>query len=275
MSTVLVSGASSGIGRATATRLAAAGSRVWAGVRDHESFAELEELRSPELQPIELELADEGSIDSAMQRITGAGGLDAVVNNAGLGLPGPLELLTSDELREQFEVNVVGQLALTRAVLPALRASERPRIVFVGSVGGRLAFPFAGAYTASKHAIEAVADALRNELAAEGIAVSLLEPASISTPIWAKGEARLAELHERERSEVYAARLDRFAETLREQDEGGGDPDEVAELIEKVLESPDPGARYPVGLTAQIATRARALIPDRIFDLVATRPLKP
>ena len=273
--TVLVTGASTGIGRATASRLAANGRRVWAGVRDPDDAAELRALGSRELEPVEFELTSGDSIAVALERIGSEGGLDAVVNNAGIGVAGPLELLTDDELREQLEVNVVGQLAVARAALPLLRRSERPRLVFVGSVGGRLAFPFAGAYTASKHAMEAVADALRNELAEEGIGVSLVEPPSISTPIWDKARQRIAELRGRPGAEVYAARLDAFDGVLAGQDEHGGDPDEVAEVIERVLDSSSPGARYPVGVVAQVATRVRTLIPDRLFDALARRPLRP
>ena len=257
--TVLVTGASTGIGRATASRLAANGGRVWAGVRNPDDAAELRALGSP----------------VALERIGSEGGLDAVVNNAGIGVAGPLELLTDNELREQLEVNVVGQVAVARAALPLLRRSERPRLVFVGSVGGRLAFPFAGAYTASKHAIEAVADALRNELAEEGIGVSLVEPPSISTPIWDKARQRIAELRSRPGAEVYAARLDAFDGVLAGQNEHGGDPDEVAGVIERVLDSSSPGARYPVGVVAQVATRVRTLIPDRLFDALARRRLRP
>jgi NAD(P)-dependent dehydrogenase (short-subunit alcohol dehydrogenase family) len=272
--TVLVTGASTGIGRATVSRLAANGRRVWAGVRDPEDVAELGALGFPELEPIELGLTRGDSIAASLERIAADGGLDAVVNNAGVGVAGPLELLTDDELREQLEVNVVGQLAVARAALPLLRRSDRPRLVFVGSVGGRLAFPFAGAYTASKHAIEALADALRIELGEEGIPVSLVEPPSISTPIWDKARARIAELRGRPGADIYAARLDAFDGVLAGQNEQGGDPDEVAEVIERALDSSSPRARYPHALVAQVATRVRPLIPDRLFDALAGRRLR-
>lgn len=275
MSTVLVTGASSGIGGATARRLAANETVAWAGVRDAAAVAELDRLGNSKLRPIELEVTDAGSIGRAAERIGAEGGLDAVVNNAGIGIPGPLELLTDEELREQLDVNVVGQLAVTRALLPLLRESESPKVLFVSSVGGRVAFPFAGAYSASKFALEAAAEALRNELREEGIAVALIEPPSISTPIWDKALDRLAALRERPRAELYAERLDEFAGVLRDQDEGGDDPDAVAETIERALASSSAAARYPVGMAAQIATRARALMPDRLFDALASRIPRP
>ena len=132
-----------------------------AGVRDEASFRELEGLGSPELSPVTLDVSDQGSVEVAREVIQRGGGLDALVNNAGIGIGGPLELLTSDELREQLEVNFIGQIAVTRSMLPLLRGSQGPRIVFVSSVAGRVALPFAGAYSASKHALEAAADALR------------------------------------------------------------------------------------------------------------------
>ena len=275
MTTVLVTGASTGIGSATAKRLAANEIVVWAGVRDPGSTAELDRLGNLALRPIELDVTDRESIGRAFTRIAAEGGLDAVVNNAGIGIPGPLELLTDEELREQLEVNLIGQLAVTRAALPLLRESGEPRIVFVSSAGGRVAFPFAGAYSASKFALEAAADALRNELGEEGIGVTLIEPASISTPIWDKALERLDALRERPRAEIYAERLDEFADVLREQDEGGADPDSVAETIERALASSSPSARYRAGVAAQIGTRLRPLIPDRVFDALASRIPRP
>lgn len=134
MSTALITGASTGIGRATALRLDRAGWTVWAGIRDHDDGTLLSDEASGRLRPLELDVTDEGSIEAARAGIERAGGIDAVVNNAGVGIAGPLELLTPDELRRQLDVNVVGQVAVTRAVLGLLRAAEDPRIVFVGSI---------------------------------------------------------------------------------------------------------------------------------------------
>jgi NAD(P)-dependent dehydrogenase (short-subunit alcohol dehydrogenase family) len=271
---VLVTGASTGIGRSTACRLAAEGASTWAAVRDEGALEELRALDSPQLSPLVLDVTDERSIEAARAEIARGGGLDALVNNAGIGIAGPLELLTSAELREQLEVNFIGQLAVTRSMLPLLRASRRPRIVFVSSVAGRVAFPFAGAYSASKHALEAAADALRNELRDDGVAVTLVEPDSTSTPIWSKAEYRLAALGAREGSARYESRLATFAGVLRDQDRQGRDPQDVAEAVKRAVLGRKPGARYPIGSAARIVTRARGMIPDRIFDLIARRPLQ-
>lgn len=273
MTRVLVTGASSGIGRATACRLAANGASTWAGVREEASYAELEGLGSPELRPLMLDITKDGSIGSARETIARAGSLDALVNNAGIGIAGPLELLSSDELREQLEVNFVGQLAVTRAMLPLLRAARHPRIVFVGSIAGRVAFPLSGAYSASKHALEAAADALRNELRSEGFGVTIVEPDSTSTEIWSKAERRMADLGSRDPAGRYASRLVTFSALLRDQDRAGRDPQDVAKAVEQAVLSSKPSARYPIGV-ARVATRARALIPDRLFYLFVRRPLE-
>jgi NAD(P)-dependent dehydrogenase (short-subunit alcohol dehydrogenase family) len=271
---VLVTGSSTGIGRAAALRLATAGALTWAGVRDDASIEELKRLGPEQLRPLIIDVTDQPSIDAARDLIRDAGGLDVLVNNAGIGIAGPLELLTSDELREQLEVNFIGQIAVTRSMLPLLRASQRPRIVFVSSVAGRVAFPFAGAYSAAKHALEAAADSLRNELSEEGFTVSLVEPDSISTPIWAKAERRMAELGSRDAAGRYGRRLETFAGVLRDQDRDGRDPEEVAEAVEHAALSEKPSPRYPIGWPARVVTRVRGLIPDRLFDLVARRPLE-
>ena len=187
MSCFLVTGASSGIGAATALRLAADGHEVFAGVENATDTAAL--ARAPgRLHVVVLDVTSAPSIELAVEEVASrlAGrGLDGLVNNAGVGFPGPLEVLPLDDLRRQLEVNVVGQVATTQAVLPLVREAGG-RIVFVGSVGGVLASQFAGAYHASKFAIEAVGDVWRQELDPESIDVILIEPSAISTPIWAK-----------------------------------------------------------------------------------------
>src|SRR5215207_2507047 len=192
MKRILITGASSGIGAATALHLDGLGLEVFAAVREPGEAALAS--ASGRLRQIALDVTDPASIAAAMATVSeGAGGLDGLVNNAGIGVPGPLELLAPDELREQLEVNVVGQVAVTQAALPLLRTAGG-RIVFVGSVGGRLATQFAGPYHASKFAIEAIADVWRQELEPEEIAVVLVEPSTISTPIWDKAIERLDSL---------------------------------------------------------------------------------
>jgi NAD(P)-dependent dehydrogenase (short-subunit alcohol dehydrogenase family) len=215
MSTFLVTGASTGIGRATALRLDRAGHRVLATVRREEDGSALAGAASERLEPLRLDVTDRESIAATAERLDGGGDsrLDGLVNNAGTAIAGPLELLPIDDFREQLEINLVGQVAVTQAMLPALRRA-RGRIVFVSSIGGRMAFPFNGPYHASKWAIEAVGESLRNELRPWGIEVSLVEPGSVATPIWAKGQARADEFLDspevgEEAARLYGARLAR------------------------------------------------------------------
>src|SRR5664279_3324325 len=194
MPTVLITGASTGIGQATALRLAKAGWTVLAGVRDVDAGERLAaEAPAGRVQPLTLDVTDFQQIREAAGRVSELGGrgesspgrLDALVNNAGIGYGGPLELIHPDDLRKQFDVNVLGQISVTQALLPALRAA-RGRIVFMSSVGGRVAMAFTAPYAASKHAIEAIGDALRVELATSNVQVALVEPGSVATPIWDK-----------------------------------------------------------------------------------------
>src|SRR4051794_30196339 len=205
MTRVLITGASTGIGAATALRLDAAGMDAFAGVRELGDGDEALAGGSGRLQQLALDVTDPASIAAAMDEL---GKLDGLVNNAGIGVPGPLEALPVEDLREQLEVNVVGQVAVTQAALPLLRTAGGGRIVFVGSIGGRLASQFAGPYHASKFAIEAIADVWRQELEPEDLSVVLIEPSTISTPIWEKaierldalmrdGDPRLARYHDR------------------------------------------------------------------------------
>jgi NAD(P)-dependent dehydrogenase (short-subunit alcohol dehydrogenase family) len=193
--------------------------------------------------------------------------LDAAVLNAGIALAGPLEFVPLDELRRQFEVNVVGQVALLQAILPALRES-RGRIVLIGSVSGRLALPFLGPYAASKFAVEALADSLRGELAPLGIRVSLVQAGSIATPMWRKGGERTAQLP--------AAAIELYGEAIGAllawtAKRGAVTPAvEVAKVVEHALTAERPRSRYVVGQGA----RTRALIgraPDRVRDRLIGR----
>jgi NAD(P)-dependent dehydrogenase (short-subunit alcohol dehydrogenase family) len=276
VSVYLITGTSSGIGRETALRLVAAGHSVLAGVRDP---ADGESLRAEaggdgELRPVLIDVTDSDSITGAAAEIErGDGRLDGLVNNAGEPVPGPLEVLPLEDFRHELETNVTGQLAVTQALLPALRRSEG-RIVFVSSVGGRAAFPFGGAYHASKFALEALGEALRKELADAHVAVSLVEPGVTRSEIWAKAEGRLRELIESlppELAAYYRDDLEQFGEGLRKGDDGM-EPGKVAATIEKALTESRPSARYPVGAAAKVLSSVRPLVPDRVYDTVARRP---
>jgi NAD(P)-dependent dehydrogenase (short-subunit alcohol dehydrogenase family) len=278
MASYLVTGASSGIGEATALRLDADGHEVFAAVEPDSDTAGLA-AASERLRLLALDVTVPASIDAAVEEVTGrlAGrGLEGLVNNAGVGFPGPLELLALEDLRRQLEVNLVGQVAVTQAMLPLVR-SAGGRIVFVGSVGGILASQFAGAYHASKFAIEAIGDVWRQELEPEGIDVILIEPSAISTPIWSKAIAYLDEL-QRSRSPAmarYRERLTAFRDSLHKADEHGKAPEDVADVIAQALTAKKPDARYVVGAAGRFAAALRPLIPDRVADKVAERTAQP
>lgn len=268
---VLVTGASSGIGEATALRLASAGWRVLAGVRTE---ADAERLGAAAgVEPITIDVTDGGTIAAAAERL-GDTPLHGLVNNAGTALAMPLEFLPLDQLRRQLEVNLVGQVAVAQALLPNLRAA-RGRIVNVGSIAGRSALPFLGAYAASKHALEAVTDALRLELRPFGIAVTIIEPGTIATPIWRKGAELFQELAEGmpdKLGELYGKRMAAFREAAAAAGRRGEPAEEVAKVIEDALTSERPRARYVVGRDARRRAWVERL-PTRLRDRAYERAL--
>jgi NAD(P)-dependent dehydrogenase (short-subunit alcohol dehydrogenase family) len=256
----LVTGASTGIGCACAERLARAGWHVYAGVRSRGDAPH----GTTELI---LDVTDDEAIARAAQRVEELHGL---VNNAGIAVGGPLEYLPIAELRRQLEVNVLGQLAVTQAVLPKLRAG-RGRIVFMGSIAGRSSLPFLGAYAISKFGLEAMADALRVEVAPWGMHVSIVEPGTIATPIWTKPQP-VADAIDRDGLALYGARLDAFRRAAADRAAHGIPPDEVAKAVEHALASQRPRTRYLVGPDA----RRRALLqrlPDRLRDRILERAI--
>jgi NAD(P)-dependent dehydrogenase (short-subunit alcohol dehydrogenase family) len=270
MSSFLITGASSGIGAATALRLDADGHDVFATVEDAAEPGELTQA-SPRLRVLALDVTSEDSIAAAVREVEAAlgtgRGLDGIVNNAGVGFPGPLEALPLDALRRQLEVNVIGQVATTQAFLPLVRAATG-RVVFVGSIGGVLASQFAGAYHASKFAIEAIADVWRQELEPEDIDVVLIEPSAISTPIWTKAIAFLDDLQRggSPRLAPYRERLSAFRDSLSSADEHGKDASDVAATIAEALTTGRPDTRYVVGASGKVAAALRPLVPDRLAD---------
>ena len=274
MPSVLVTGASTGIGRATVLRLDAAGWQVFAGVRKQEDAAALSEAGSERLTPLLLDVTDAGQVAEAAARVEAeaAGGLDGLVNNAGVAIPGPLETLAIEDFRRQIEVNLTGQVAVTQAMLPAVRAA-RGRIVFISSIGGRVALPLTGAYHAAKFAIEAVGDVFRQELRPWGISVSIVEPGSIDTPIWERGERTADEIGTPEREALYGKVVDRYRKVIRDTAERGIAPEEAAKAIEHALGAGRPRARYLVGREAKVAAAAKLLLPTRIFDRVVARQM--
>jgi NAD(P)-dependent dehydrogenase (short-subunit alcohol dehydrogenase family) len=264
MRTALVTGASSGIGAACAARLAGAGWRVFAGVRRAgDAPAGTEEIL--------LDVTNEDHVRAAAERIEELQGL---VNNAGIAIAIPLEFIPLEELRRQFEVNVVGQVAVTQAFLPHLRRS-RGRIVFIGSIAGQSALPFLGPYAASKHALEAVADTLRLELRPFGVHVALVQPGTIKTPIWTKSAAvadGLANGAGAELAGLYGERIAAFREVALKRGAKGASAEEVARVVEAALTAERPRTRKLVGLDAKVRAGIERL-PDRLRDRVYERVL--
>ena len=274
MPTALITGASSGIGRASALRLSRAGWKVLAGVRGEKVGEELAaEAPGGRIEPLRLDVTSDEQIAAARALVDdgGSGRLDALVNNAGVGAGGPLEILSTDELRSQFEVNVFGPVALTRALLPALRRA-RGRIVFISSIGGKVVLPYTAPYGASKHAIEAIADSLRIELAGSHVQVALVEPGSVSTPIWDKSREEAERLQiPPELEPVYGEVVDKMGRVLEETAKRGVPPDVVARVIEKALSSRRMKARYLVGRDARVMLTLRRVLPDLWFDRMIRR----
>jgi len=277
MPLALITGASTGIGRASALRLVGAGWTVLAGVRDPVAGEALTAAASGpgQLTPLALDVTDAEEVQAAATLVDeqGPGGLDALVNNAGTGIGGPLELLSTDEVRRQFEVNVFGQIAVTNALLPALRRA-RGRIVFVSSIGGRVAMAFTAPYAASKHAIEAIGDTLRVELHGSGVQVTLIEPGSVATPIWDKSRAEADRITiPPELSEQYGHVPAAMDKVLRDTARRGVPPEEVAATIERALLAARMRSRYVVGRDARVMLTVRRLLPDHVFDRLARRVL--
>ncbi len=276
---VVVTGASTGIGRATALLLDKKGYAVFAGVRKQEDAKSLAEEGSDRLTPITIDVTKERSIADAKQSVeqaVGEEGLVGLVNNAGVGDGGPVETMDLDVLRNVLEVNLVGQVAVTQAFLPLIRKTPGT-IVFIASIGGRIASPFMSPYNTSKFAIEALGESLRQELAPWGIDVAVIEPGSIDTPIWRKGAETIDEQMEQlspDAKRLYGKQLDRMEEVLTETASRGIPPEKVAKTIHDAIQSDNPKHRYLVGRDAKIAARLKGTLPDRTFMKLIGRQMK-
>jgi NAD(P)-dependent dehydrogenase (short-subunit alcohol dehydrogenase family) len=243
---VVVTGAAKGIGEATALHLDAKGFRVFAGVRTEADAAALRERGSDRLVPMLLEVTDEADIARAVETVKQSGPFErlALVNNAAVSSPGPLEFVPVSEVRAHFEVNVLGALAVTQAFLPLIREARDRRIVNVSSVNGRLAWRYIGPYIASKHALEGLSDTLRMELHRWGIRVSVIQPGAIDTPMF---------------------------ETSRERGRRIISPERVARVIHRALTARRPRIRYVVGWDAHLALLLTHLLPYRVLDWIMLR----
>ena len=266
---VLITGCSTGIGRATAERLASAGHTVYATARRPES---IEDLQAKGCRTLALDVTDEGSMAAAVNAVEEAeGAVGALVNNAGYSQSGAVESVDLDEIRKQFETNVFGLIRMSQLVLPGMRGQGYGRIVNVGSMGGRLTFPGGGIYHATKYAVEAISDAMRFEVRGFGVDVALIEPGLIKTEFASAAVGALNTGTSGEDDGPYASFNQAVAASTVGAYEGpaaklGGGPETVAKAIEKAITSRRPKARYPVTPSARIVMGQRALFTDRMWD---------
>lgn len=278
---VLVTGASTGIGEACALHLDRLGWKVFAGVRRREDGERLcaGATAGGRLVPVLLDVTDEEQVIEAMVTIAssvGEDGLAGLVNNAGVARGGPLELLPMSEWRQQLDVNVFGQVAVTKAAIPLLRKATG-RIVFIGSIAGRVAAPLIGPYAASKHAIEAIGASLREELRPWDIKVAVVEPGVIRTPIWSKGKAKADELEstfDEDGVRLYRDQMDSIRSSIERNDAKGIAASKVADVVAHALTSPRPKLRYLVGVDALVAGNLVRLMPDRAWARLSRKLLE-
>lgn len=274
----VISGASTGIGRAIALHLDGLGFRVFAGVRREEDGEALRAEASDRLLPLRLEVTDAAGVAAAVKEVearVGAEGIQGVVNNAGIGAGGVGEFIDLEPLRQMFEVNVFGLMTVTRDFLPLVRRGGG-RIVHIGSQGGYVASPFIAPYSATKHAVEALADGLRRELRPWNIQVSLVEPGSVRTPIWEKARGDVDELVESlpaEGRRLYGPMIQAFRSYIEQTEVRGVPPERVAEAVAHALTATRPRTRYRVGPDARITWWLSKLLPDRVNDALLTRML--
>ena len=262
----LVTGTSTGIGRAIAIHLAQRGFEVLAGVRRPEDAP-------PGLEPVVLDVTSEDDVAAAAVRVGGT--LHALVNNAGIAVNGPVEVVPVEQWRHQFEVNLIGQVAVTRALLPAL-LDARGRIVNISSISGRVAWPLIGPYAASKFALEAVTDALRQEVGRHGVHVVAVEPGVIATPVWEKSRAegdRLVAAMPADARRRYERQIAGLVALAARMARNGLPPEAVAEIVEEALTARRPRARYRVGRDAKAQALLARLLPDRAYDAFVARVL--
>lgn len=276
MKTVIITGASTGIGKCCALYLDRRGWKVFAGVRRPADAQALTHESTGALTPVFVDVTDSASIAAAAACVTGAvgkAGLDGLVNNAGIGVGGPLEFIPISDLRKQLEINVIGQIAVTQAFLPLIR-SAGGRIINMSSISGRVAMPFVGPYAASKFALEALTDSLRNELHPWGIKVVSIQPGSIDTPIWDKTLASSRQMRQNlppQSEALYGTTMDQLFEAVEKTGRRGIPSERVAQVVYQALTVSHPKTRYRVGVDARLAALLVNLLPDRLLDWLIRR----
>lgn len=268
MPSVLVTGAARGIGRSIVEHLASQGWDVIAGVRSERDASAITALHPQRITAVILDVTDAGHIarlDAALPQW-----LDAVVNNAGIVVTGPMETVSPEDWREQLEVNVIGALAVTQAVLPRLRRS-RGRVVFISSGNGRLSMPMIGAYCASKFALEAAADALRMELRPWHIGVSIVEPSQTDTDMWRTADdmvARAEAMLTTDQRDLYARHIAGIKKRIPLSQKLAVPTEKVSAVVEEALTARRPRARYVVGVGPRLQVVAMTHMPTRMRDRV-------
>ena len=276
--TFLVTGASTGIGEACALLLDAESHRVYAGVRKEADGERLRAEASDRLVPVLLDVTDEAQIDAVAKQIDAeAGALNGLVNNAGIALGGPVEYLPLEEWRHQFEVNVFGQIMVTKAMMPLIRKG-RGRIVFMGSMSGRVGIGLMGPYAGSKFAIEGIGEALRHELHPWGLHVSVIEPGAVKTPVWDKAREtadRIEQSMPEEARERYQEHILALRKGIEMQDQQGTGPEKVAQAVKRALFARRPKTRYVIGLDGRIQSAMVRLLPDRAREAMLRRFVRP
>ncbi|MBP6010839.1 MAG: SDR family oxidoreductase [Alphaproteobacteria bacterium] len=269
MATVLITGASAGIGRATAIKLAAQGHHVIAAARNLAALEHIKRTAKGKVDVLALDVTSQESVDAAKAEVpslVGQDGLDVLINNAGYALTGPLEQVTDADLKAQFETNVFGPMRMVRAFLPQMRERRRGRIINISSVVGRLALPFFGPYNSTKHAIEALSDALRNELRPFGIEVVIIEPGAINTGF---GEIERKSLETYATGSPYAEQVKKVMAFQRELHPNAAKPETAAAAIVRAVEARKPRARYVVPFLPNRAFIALAeFLPTEASDAV-------
>jgi NAD(P)-dependent dehydrogenase (short-subunit alcohol dehydrogenase family) len=274
VASVVVTGASTGIGRATVDTLVEQGFHVFATVRKQSDADALTAEHGSAVTPLLVDLLDHDSVRAAGALVVAAGPLHGLVNNAGVALPAPLEYMPIDVFERQLDVNLVGQLLVTQVMLPALLEDGDARIIFIGSIGGRLSSPMLGAYNASKHGIVGLAGSLRAELAPYGVRVSVVEPGIIATPIWSTASAAGDEVMSSVPADSprYARQIASARKGARVNGTNGLDPRAVARVVSKMLTSRRPRPRQVVGRDAKVGAFIVRVLPFRaIYALTAGR----
>jgi NAD(P)-dependent dehydrogenase (short-subunit alcohol dehydrogenase family) len=266
---VLITGCSTGIGRATAERLAGKGWKVYATAR---KIADIEDLKAKGCETLALDVTDEGSMEAAVEAVVAAeGAIGALVNNAGYTQSGAIETLPMESIHRQFETNVFGLIRMCQLALPSMRARGSGRIVNISSMGGKIVFPGGGIYHATKFAVEALSDALRFEVAGFGVKVVIIEPGLITTEFGATGSQSVSEADAHSDGPYGDFNRTVAAATASAYEEGpmrrlGGPPEAVAKKIEKAITASNPKPRYKVTPSAGLLIANRKLLGDRLWD---------